>query len=84
MQVAPTWPVAPYSMGVLAEEQKNTQSAEQWYRKALAIDPYPYGVKSNQKVLETVAEYSHEQGLSKRLLKPEELFASETLESFKI
>ena len=27
-------------------------------RKALSVDPYPYGVKSNQKVLETVAEYS--------------------------
>lgn len=28
--------------------------------------------------------YHHEQGLSKRLLKPDKLFASETLESFKI
>jgi tetratricopeptide (TPR) repeat protein len=39
MQVAPTWPIAPYSLGVLAEEQQNAQAAEQWYRKALAIDP---------------------------------------------
>jgi len=49
-------------------------------RKALAIDPYPYGVKSNQKVLETVAEYSHEQGLTPRVMKMEEIFAPSTLD----
>ena len=49
-------------------------------RKALAIDPYPYGVKSNQKVLETVAEYSHEQGLTPRVMRMEEIFAPSTLD----
>jgi len=49
-------------------------------RKALAIDPYPYGVKSNQEVLETVAEYSHEQGLTPRVMKMEEIFAPSTLD----
>ncbi len=48
-------------------------------RKALAVDPYPYGVKSNQKVLETVAEYSHEQGLTPRVMQMEEIFAPSTL-----
>ena len=47
---------------------------------ALAIDPYPYGVRSNQKVLETVAEYSHEQGLTPRVMKLEEIFAPSTLD----
>jgi 4,5-dihydroxyphthalate decarboxylase len=49
-------------------------------RKALNIDPYPYGVKSNKKVLETVAEYSYEQGLTPRLMKMEEIFAPSTLD----
>jgi 4,5-dihydroxyphthalate decarboxylase len=49
-------------------------------RKALAVDPYPYGVKSNQKVLETVAEYSHEQGLTPRVMRMEEIFAPSTLD----
>src|ERR1700730_10673496 len=34
--------------------------------------------------LATFLRYHHEQGLSKRLLEPEELFAPETMQSFKI
>jgi 4,5-dihydroxyphthalate decarboxylase len=49
-------------------------------RKVLAFDPYPYGVKSNQKVLETVAAYSHEQGLTPRVMQMEEIFAPSTLD----
>ena len=49
-------------------------------RKALAVDPYPYGVKSNRKVLETVALYSHEQGLTPRVMQMEEIFAPSTLD----
>ena len=49
-------------------------------RKALAVDVYPYGVKSNQKVLETVAEYSYEQGLTPRLMHMDEIFAPSTLD----
>jgi 4,5-dihydroxyphthalate decarboxylase len=49
-------------------------------RRALAVDPYPYGVKSNKKVLETVAEYSHEQGLTPRVMRMEEIFAPSTLD----
>ena len=36
--------------------------------KALRMDPYPYGVKSNRKTLETLAAYSFEQGLTPRQL----------------
>ena len=38
----------------------------------------------NRATLETFLRYHHEQGLSKRRLAPEELFAPETLESFRI
>jgi 4,5-dihydroxyphthalate decarboxylase len=49
-------------------------------RKALSVDPYPYGVKSNQKVLETVADYSFEQGLTPRRMQLDEVFAPSTLD----
>jgi 4,5-dihydroxyphthalate decarboxylase len=49
-------------------------------RQALAYDPYPYGVKSNRHVLETIAQYSFEQGLTPRLVAPEEVFAPSTLD----
>jgi 4,5-dihydroxyphthalate decarboxylase len=38
----------------------------------------------NEKTLETFLGYHHQCGLSKRLLKPADLFAPETLEAFKI
>jgi 4,5-dihydroxyphthalate decarboxylase len=47
-------------------------------------DFWPYGLEKNREVLDTFLRYHHEQGLSKRRLKPEELFAPETLEEFKI
>jgi len=43
--------------------------------KALAADPMAYGVKATRKVLETIAEYVHGQGLTDRRVKIEELFA---------
>jgi 4,5-dihydroxyphthalate decarboxylase len=53
-------------------------------RQILGEDWWPYGLEPNRHVLDTFLRYHHEQGLSKRRLKPEELFASETLEAFKI
>jgi 4,5-dihydroxyphthalate decarboxylase len=49
-------------------------------RKSLSVDPYPYGVRSNQKVLETVADYSFEQGLTPRRMQLDEVFAPSTLD----
>ena len=43
-------------------------------------DPYPYGVKSNRQTLDTLAAYSHEQGLTPRQLAVEEVFAPSTLD----
>jgi len=47
-------------------------------------DFWAYGLEPNRHVLATFLRYHFEQGLSKRQLKPEELFAPESLESFKI
>jgi 4,5-dihydroxyphthalate decarboxylase len=49
-------------------------------RAALAEDPFPYGVSANQQLLDTVVEYSHEQGLTKKRLAVEDLFAPSTLD----
>ena len=53
-------------------------------RALMGEDFWPYGFDKNEKTLATFLRYHHEQGLSKRLLTPEELFAPETLEEFKI
>jgi len=43
-------------------------------------DPYPYGVKANRKMIETLIDFSHEQGLTSKKMKVEELFARSTLD----
>ncbi len=53
-------------------------------RREMGDDFWPYGLARNRKTLETFLRYHFEQGLSKRLLSPDELFAPESLESFKI
>jgi 4,5-dihydroxyphthalate decarboxylase len=52
--------------------------------RELGDDFWPYGFAPNRATLETFLRYHHEQGLSTRRLAPEELFAPETLESFRI
>ena len=53
-------------------------------RALMGQDFWPYGVEPNMHVLETFLRYSFEQGLSKSQLQAPELFAKESLESFKI
>ncbi|HET7201386.1 MAG TPA: ABC transporter substrate-binding protein [Burkholderiales bacterium] len=53
-------------------------------RALLGEDWWPYGLEPNRHVLDTFLRYHHEQGLSKRRLTPEELFAPETLQSFRV
>ena len=53
-------------------------------QREMGDDFWPYGLERNRKTLETFLRYHFEQGLSKRLLTPDELFAPESLESFKI
>jgi 4,5-dihydroxyphthalate decarboxylase len=41
-------------------------------------DPFAYGLGANRRVLEAIAGYAAEQGLTERLVAPEEPFAAET------
>jgi 4,5-dihydroxyphthalate decarboxylase len=57
--------------------------AQQW--RAIAGDDFwPYGIEGSRRTLEAFVQYGFEQGVSKRRLKLEELFAPETLERAKI
>jgi len=53
-------------------------------RREMGEDWWPYGVEPNRHVLEAFLRYHHEQGLSRRRLTPDELFAPETIEAFRI
>jgi 4,5-dihydroxyphthalate decarboxylase len=44
----------------------------------MGANHWPYGFRENRAVLEAMCRFSYEQGLSTRLLTPEELFATET------
>ena len=46
----------------------------------LRQDPYPYGVRSNRELLETLADYSYEQGLTSRRLQLDEIFVPNTMD----
>jgi 4,5-dihydroxyphthalate decarboxylase len=59
-----------FAAGLIAEEAK----------RALANDPTAYGVKAARPVLETIAQYVHEQGLTARRVGLEEIFAPSTLD----
>ena len=50
----------------------------------MGSDFWPYGFQQNLHALNTYVRYHHESGCSRRLVSPEELFAKETLETFKI
>ncbi|OLE18466.1 MAG: 4,5-dihydroxyphthalate decarboxylase [Betaproteobacteria bacterium 13_1_20CM_3_63_8] len=53
-------------------------------KRELGEDWWPYGLEPNRHVLDTFLRYHHEQGLSKRRFKTEELFARETLAAYKV
>jgi len=59
-----------FTAGLLGEEAK----------RALGRDPMAYGVKAARPVLETIAQYVHEQGLTERRVALEEIFAASTLD----
>jgi 4,5-dihydroxyphthalate decarboxylase len=67
-----------YMLPWLSEEVART-------RRLLGADYWPYGLPPpNQRALETFLRYSFEQGLAQSLLRPDELFAPETLDEFVI
>jgi 4,5-dihydroxyphthalate decarboxylase len=47
-------------------------------------DYWPYGIEGSRKTLETFLDYCHEQGVTHKKMRPEELFVPETLISFKV
>jgi 4,5-dihydroxyphthalate decarboxylase len=58
-------------------------SARQW--QALAGDDFwPYGIEPNRPTLEAFFQYAHEQGVAKRRLSMDDVFAPETRERAKI
>jgi len=68
------------------EETASLRVMLPWYldeaaftRDLMGDDFWAYGLEPNRHVLETFLRYHHEQGLSDRLLGPEQLFAPETL-----
>jgi 4,5-dihydroxyphthalate decarboxylase len=66
-----------YMLPWLLEQVEQTE-------KVMGADFWPYGFQANTETLSTFLRYSYEQGLAKRLLAPKDLFATETLESYKI
>lgn len=53
-------------------------------RALMGEDFWSYGLSANRKTLETFLRHHHSQGLSSRLITPEELFHPGTHESFKL
>ena len=53
-------------------------------RALMGEDFWSYGLDANRKTLELFLKHHHAQGLSGRLVKPEELFHPGTLETFKL
>ena len=49
-------------------------------KRAFATDPMAYGIKAARNVLETIAQYVHEQGLTPRRVGLEEIFAPSTMD----
>lgn len=53
-------------------------------RAAMGADFWPYGVDASRATLDAVARYSHAQGLTSRVLAPQDIFAASTIETVKI
>ena len=54
------------------------------WQEAIGEDFWPYGVEPNRPTLEAFLQYAYEQGVCRRKLAADELFAPETLASYKI
>jgi 4,5-dihydroxyphthalate decarboxylase len=54
------------------------------WREIAGEDFWPYGIEPNRPTLDAFLQYGYEQGVCKKKLKVEDLFAPETAQSFKI
>jgi 4,5-dihydroxyphthalate decarboxylase len=59
-------------------------SLAQDLRELFGGDPFPYGVEENRRTLESFTRWAHEQGVASRLVEPEELFATQVLDRYKV
>ena len=87
----PWAPMSIYHAMVAANEAANKERIEHMqyyietglvpraYASVITAPIVRHGLRANRKTLETCAQYSHEQGLTPRLMKMEELFAPSTL-----
>ena len=50
-------------------------------RALIGDDPFPFGIKANRAMLDTITSYSHEQRLTPRKMRVKELFADSTLDT---
>lgn len=53
-------------------------------RELLGGDPFPYGVEENRATLEAFTRWAFEQGVAARLVEPEELFAPQVLDRYRV
>jgi 4,5-dihydroxyphthalate decarboxylase len=53
-------------------------------RRVLGEDAWAYGLEANRHILETLIQYTYEQGLISKRVPVDSLFAKSTLEEFKI
>lgn len=73
-----------YDTNILRISLPWTSAEYEQTRDLMTADYWPYGLGPNRRNLETLHGYLYEQGLIKQKLNLDELFARETVESFKI
>ena len=56
----------------------------QYTQEVMGEDWWPYGIEPNRNSIEALCRYSFNQGLSPKLMTPEDLFAPESFDEFKI
>ena len=67
----------PYMLPWMIDELEQT-------RQVMGADYWAYGLDSNRATLAALTQYAHEQGLTPQQVALDDLFASSTLDEFKI
>ena len=68
------------SADAMLQPYLETGTLDRAVTRTLQTDPMPYGVRAARPVVETIAQYLHEQGLTDRRVALEEIFAPSTLD----
>lgn len=56
----------------------------EWTRDVMGADPWPYGIEPNRKSIDALLRYHFDQGLSRRLLGIDEIFAAGAQTAFRV